>query len=103
MGSGKRPKTKKTRKPTMIKPNIYILDFDVANVTPLATIGASGIDTSTTSTPTLDANTSVTLEEIFLGENETVTDEGMGNVPITSSANLLDANKISPPITNTDS
>ncbi|XP_026400236.1 uncharacterized protein LOC113296115 [Papaver somniferum] len=85
MGGGKKPKTKKARKPTVFKSNISILDFDVADVTPLTTIQTSDTNASITPIQTSDVNISVTFEEILPGGKETVVDQEKKDAPIIDS------------------
>ncbi|XP_026444141.1 uncharacterized protein LOC113344363 [Papaver somniferum] len=83
IGGVKKSKVNKNRKPTVMKLNLSILDFDVADVTPLATIQTS------------DTNASITFEEIFPGEKEPAADQGRKDIFITASASSSDANQTS--------
>ncbi|KAI3846624.1 hypothetical protein MKX03_029492, partial [Papaver bracteatum] len=112
VGEGKKPKIRRVRKPSVIKSNLSILDFDFADVTPLTTIQTSDttssvapIQTYVSPTPTIqsfDPNTFVSFQEIFPDE-EIVANQGLKGTPIINSANLMVISKTSPPLINIDS
>lgn len=92
MGGGKGSEPKKVRKPIVLKSDLSILDFGVADVTPITTFQANefSTDANASASITHDANASVTFAEIF---PEIV--QEISIAPTAASANLLDANQSS--------
>ncbi|XP_026395754.1 uncharacterized protein LOC113290360 [Papaver somniferum] len=116
MGDAKGPKTKKSRKVTVIKSNLSILDFNVGDVTPITTVQPlhtnSPVNPITTQTPEAnifispvqasDANASVTFEELF-PEKEPAADQGVKGDSTIASTNVLNMDQTSSSFINTDS